>query len=179
MKKFLERIKCIDYLTTELEIQKADFISNFSKQVEKGDIGMFSGTFEVFSSSDKRYKGNVDHNGLRIRPKRNMFDVNLGQGVAEGKFTQKGDVLAIETTINGANGKMKFYFAFVLFFYVMFTGAIFGFASFRENVPLFVIPFILFHALFMLGLPIIIMRKSVKNMKYNLEREYFYATKKY
>jgi hypothetical protein len=39
-------------------------------------------------------------------------------------------------------------------------------------------PFIFFHALFMFGIPYFMMRNSVQRLKHELEREFYYMTKK-
>ncbi|MFT4850597.1 MAG: hypothetical protein ACI83B_003156 [Sediminicola sp.] len=42
----------------------------------------------------------------------------------------------------------------------------------------FALPFIIIHAAFMYGAPYLMMRRSTKRMKHELERELFYLTKK-
>lgn len=45
------------------------------------------------------------------------------------------------------------------------------------GMEFFIFPFIIVHAIFMLGFPYLMMRRSVSKMKYELEREFFYMTK--
>jgi len=51
MKSILERLKLVDYLTTEIPIAKKDFIEKLKMNVDHGDTGVFLSAFEVFSSS--------------------------------------------------------------------------------------------------------------------------------
>lgn len=106
MKRLLERLKLIDYLTTELEIQKNEFVRNFKNYVDEGDIGYFSGAFDVFSSSKNEFKGNVGFEDFKIKRRRRFFDMNMNFAIAEGKYRQKGEKLTIETEINGFSGIM-------------------------------------------------------------------------
>jgi preprotein translocase subunit YajC len=46
------------------------------------------------------------------------------------------------------------------------------------NGAQFAIPFIFIHAVFMFGIPYFMMRRSARKMKHDLEREFFYLTKK-
>jgi len=39
------------------------------------------------------------------------------------------------------------------------------------------VPFLFIHAAFMFGIPYFMMRRSVKRMKHDLEREFYYMTK--
>jgi hypothetical protein len=39
------------------------------------------------------------------------------------------------------------------------------------------IPFIVFHATVMMGMPYLFMRRSVKKLKYDLEREFYFLTR--
>lgn len=48
MKEILQNLKFIDYLTTEIEIEKGLFVGKFKSQVDEGDIGLFSDTFDIF-----------------------------------------------------------------------------------------------------------------------------------
>lgn len=43
---------------------------------------------------------------------------------------------------------------------------------------LFAGPFLFFHAILMFGIPYFIMRRSTQRLKHELEREFYYMTKK-
>ena len=179
MKEFLKKIKLIDILETEIEIQKIDFVSKLKNHVDESNLGFFSDSFEIFSSSKNDYKGQVDFNGFKIKKKRRFFDMSMNYlVVAEGVFTQKQNILSIKTELNGLTGKMAPYFIFLIIFYLIF---IFGFSftlSSDDNIPVFVLPFIIFHAMLMFGIPYFMMKKGIINMKKELEREFFYIAKK-
>jgi hypothetical protein len=178
MKEFLKKIKLIEYLTTEIEIQKNDFVSNFSKNVDEGSTGVFSSPFEAFSSSKNEYKGQVGYDGFKIKRKRKFFDTNMNLAIASGIYRQNNEKLIIETEINGFSGMMIPFYLFALVFYSIFIGSFFMADNIEGNGAGFALPFIFIHAAFMFGLPYFMMRRGTKRMKHELEREFFYMTKK-
>lgn len=173
MQELLRKYKVIDDLTIQLTIDKADFIQKFRQHVEPGDTGIIGNPFEVFSSSDQEFRGQVDLNGFVIRKRRKMFEPYANIAKAEGTFHQDQDKLRITTTVNAFNGMFLFYYVFVTFVYLAFTVVIIA----VEDIPVFVIPFLLLHAALMYGIPFFLMRGGVKRMKRDLEREFFYMTK--
>jgi hypothetical protein len=176
MKAILEKLKLVDYLTTELPIDKKDFIDKLKMHVDQGDIGIFFSAFEVFSSSKNEYKGTVTSDSFKIRRRRKFFDMTMSPAIAEGSFRQRENRLIIESTIKGFHGIFIPFIALLLIFYIAFILS-FIFSDNPGAMGLFMIPFIFIHAAFMLGIPYFIMRRSVSRMKYELERDFYYLTK--
>jgi len=73
MKDFLIKLKIIDFLTTELEIEKNEFVAKFRQHVDEGSTGIFSDSFDVFSSSKNEYKGHVSYQDFKIKRRREFF----------------------------------------------------------------------------------------------------------
>jgi hypothetical protein len=94
--------------------------------------------------------------------------------VANGTFTESNGELRIDTEINGFN---NFFVVFYVFLIIVYSILIFGFTVSDNNEGFIAIPLILLHGTFMSGLPYLMMRRSVKRLKYDLEREFFYLTK--
>ncbi|SDW42706.1 hypothetical protein SAMN05444411_101694 [Lutibacter oricola] len=178
MKDFLEKIKLIEYFTVELEIQKFDFVSILKKHVDEGDTGIFSDTFDIFSSSKNEYKGQVDFNGFKIKRRKRLFDMNMNFAIAKGNFSQKNEKLIVETEVNGFSNMMIPFYIIGVVFYTIFIGAFFMADNIEGNGVGFALPFILIHGAFMFGIPYVFMRRSAKRMKYELEREFYYLIKK-
>ena len=180
MNKFLKRIKLIDHFTIELHIQKREFVDQLKKQVDEAEIGIISDLFDVFSSHRNEYKGKVDSDGFKIKKPRKFFDMTVVKATAIGTYEQKSDRLIIHTEINGFQGIMIPFYLFALVFYSIALVAIPFVSDMNGNTMphFFVIPFILLHAAFMLGIPYLMMRRSTKRLKYDLEREFYYLTKK-
>lgn len=177
MKELLRRLKLIDHLTTEIEIQKNDFVTRFKENVDKGSTGFMAGTFDVFSSSKNEYKGYVGSESFKIKRRGRFFDVSSNLAVAKGTYRQKDNTLIIDTEINGFTGMMIPFYIFAIICYAIFI-TVFIFADNIEgNGAGFAIPFILIHASFMLGIPYLMMRRSTSRMKHELERELYYMTK--
>ncbi len=168
----------IEYLTTELEIQKNEFVTKFKNYVDEGDIGYFSGAFDVFSSSKNEFKGHVGYENFKIKRRRRFFDMNMNFAIAKGKYRQKGDKLTIEAEINGFSGMMIPFYIFIIIFYSIFIFGFFMADNIEGTEQIFIVPFICIHALFMFGIPYFMMRRSTQRLKHELEREFYYMTKK-
>lgn len=178
MKEFLKKIKLIEHFTTDIEIQKNEFIPKFKQNVDEGSTGLFSETFDVFSSSKNEYKGQVGYDKFKIKRRRKFFDMNMNFAVATGTYSQNNEKLIIETEVNGFSGMMIPFYLFAFVFYSIFIGAIFMADNSEGNSAGFALPFIFIHAAFMFGIPYFIMKRSTKRMKHELEREFYYMTKK-
>ena len=177
MKEFLQKIKLIDHLTTELEIQKSDFLSNFKSCVGEGNISYFSGAFDVFSSSKNEYKGHVGYDSFKIRRRRKFFDMNMNFAIAKGKYIQKGTTLIINTEINSFSGMMIPFYISIIIFYTIFAVAFFSADNMIDGDQLYFGGFIIVHACFMFGIPYFMMRRSTQRLKHELEREFYFMTR--
>ncbi|MTB50696.1 hypothetical protein [Lewinella sp. W8] len=177
MKDLLEKLHLLQYQTIRLNLPKTVFVSRLREQVDEGSIGIFSDSFDVFSSSKNEYKGHVDLRGFRIKRRKRLFDFNMNLAIASGTYREEGEQLIIDTEINGFSGVMIPFYIFVALFYVIFIAIFLGAGEMDGAMPVFVLPFILLHALFMFGLPYLLMRGSVSRMQRELEREFFFLTK--
>ena len=164
-------------MTTEIEIQKNDFVSKFKQNVDEESTGLFSSFFEAFSSSINEYKGQVGYDGFKIKRKRKFIDTNMNIAVASGTYRQNSEKLIIETEINGFSKKMIPFYLFILIFYSILIGTFLKTDSIGRGVG-FPSPFMVIHAAFMFYLPYLMMRRSTKRMRHELEREFYYMTKK-
>lgn len=157
MKEFLKKIKLVENLTTDIEIQKTEFVSKFRQHVDKGSTGLFSDTFDIFSSSKNEYKGQVGYGGFKIKRRRKFFDMTMNLAVASGTYQQHNEKLIIEAEINGFSGIMIPFYLFAIIFYCIFIGAFFMADNIEGNATGFALPFIFIHAAFMFGIPYFIM----------------------
>lgn len=180
MENFLKKIKLIDSFSTTLNTTKSEFTSALRNNVDEGDVdGMFSGAFEAFSSSNNKFKGSVSFNGFKIRKRRRFFEKNFGKAIATGNVREQGDTLVVNTQINAWHNFMFFFFGFITVGYIIFFGVFLNQAFSFDDGLSFVAPlFILFHAMLMFGIPYFIMRRGVKRMKQDLEREFHFILSK-
>ena len=172
MNHFLQKLKLIEITSIELTISKADFIKKFRENVEYSNLNFtpFEG-FEAFSSSRFEYKGNITDREFALKKRRKLFDTNYSFAKATGSFQESFDKLIIKTEINAFRKKMGFFLIFILLFDILIlTGVSLGSSSF----PFFIFPFILLHAGLMIGIPYFVMRRSVKRLIYDLERDFHY-----
>ncbi len=173
MSNFLRKLKVIENITIELPISKSDFIKKFRANVEYSDLSFspFEG-FEALSSSKFEYKGNSNEQGFEIKKRRKLFDTNYSFARAKGTYKESFDKLIITAEINAFRKKMYFFLGFILLFDILIiSSAVF---SKSNELAFFIVPFILIHALLMIGIPYFVIRRSVKRMIYDLERDFHY-----
>jgi hypothetical protein len=149
-------------------------VKRLNEITDIGSTGMFSDTFDVFSSSKNEFKGQVDLDGFKLKRRKRFFDTNMNFAIANGTFAEINGNLIIETEINGSNNFLVIFYIFLILFYAIFF---FLFLTGESKESFIAIPFILLHGTIMFALPYLIMRRSVKRLKYELEREFFYLTK--
>jgi hypothetical protein len=178
MKQFLKKLKLITCFQTELEIQKNDFVDNLRKHVDNACLGLFSDSFDAFSTSKNEYKGEVNDNGFKIKRRRRFFDMNINTAVANGTYDQRDNLLIITTEINGFHGMMIPFYIFCILIYGFIIVSFLSVNKIGGNMAGFALPFILLHAAFMMGIPYLMMRRSTKRLQHELEREFYYLTKK-
>jgi hypothetical protein len=175
-RSILERLKLIDHLTLEIPIDKQEFVNRLRNTVDKGDTGVFSSVFEALRSSKKEYKGQVTPDSFKLRRRRKFFDTNMTFATAEGSFSQKDNLLVIESTIIGFRKVYLVFVALLLLFYAaVILSVILSDAS--GVMRWLIIPFLIFHSVMMFGIPYLVLRRGVSRLKYDLEREFYYLTK--
>lgn len=174
MEDFLERIQLIKHKQIKLPIEKAEFSKVLRQKVDEGEIGMFSGMFEAFSSSKNKYKGTISNNKFEIRKRHVLFQQNQFFARVKGTFRQQNDHLVVDLTINGFSKMMIPFYLFAIVFYIIFISTI-GFNSGTFDVFFL---FIILHAILMFGVPYFMMRRNIKRTADDIERELYFMTKK-
>jgi hypothetical protein len=174
MRDFLIKLKLIDFLTTTLPTDRTTFVKRLSLITDEGNTGMFSNTFDAFSSSKNEFKGQVNSGGFKLKKRRRFFDTNMNMAIAQGTLTEKNDQLTVETEINGFN---NFFIVAYVFLIIIYSLIIYDVSRSDNNGDFIAIPFLILHGSLMFLMPYFMMRRSVKKLKYELEREFFYLTK--
>jgi hypothetical protein len=175
MKDFLRQLKLTDQLTTELEISRSEFVARLSAVTDKGDTGIFSDAFDVFSSSKNEFKGRVHYAGFEIKRRKRMFEPNLNMAVATGTIHERDGQVRVETEVNGFHDFFIFFYVGLTVFYIIFILSIWNSDA---GIGFYPFLFVVFHGLLMFTLPYFMIRRSVKRLKYELEREFYYLTKR-
>jgi hypothetical protein len=173
MNDFLRKIKLIDETIIELLVSKIDFTKKFRENVEQSDLSFdFFESFEALSSSKYEYKGNIDTSGFQIKKKKKLFDSKFTLATAKGRFVENTEKLILQIEINAFKKRMILFLGFILFFYTIFLiSMLFSDAG---GFSFFLIPFLMLHASLMIGIPYFVLRRSVKRMVYDMERDFHY-----
>ncbi|WP_340155954.1 hypothetical protein [uncultured Winogradskyella sp.] len=184
MEDFLRRIKLIDTFSTTLNVSRSKFTSALRNNVDEADIdGLLSGAFEAFSSSDNIFTGSVNQNGFKIRKRKRAFESTFIKATAEGKLIEKGGALEIDVQINTSNNHMILFFGVLTIFFFMAFSLLIIRAFFLDNefstiIKIVPIVGIFILALFMFGIPYLIMKNGVQHIKQDLEREFHFIISK-
>ncbi|MFT5915831.1 MAG: hypothetical protein ACI81T_002334 [Bacteroidia bacterium] len=174
MKTFLRKIKLSEDVEMELETEQLVFLRGWEELVDFGNPTPLSNVFEAFSSSKNDFVGQIDADSFTLRRRRRLFESNMNVAVAKGNYIQNGGFLQINMEINALSP--IFIPLFALITVVYFVAGFFVVASNPESA-LFILPFLALHASLMLGIPYLFLRRSVKRMKRDLEREFYFMTK--
>lgn len=175
MKEFLRKIKLIDDWTTHLPISQQDFVDRLSAITEERELGLFSDAFMPFKSSQKEYAGHVGFDEFKIKRRARYFEQGQNLATATGTFIENNGDLTIETEINGFSSFMILFYSILL---IGLTGMITVIISLGKNTDFLALLPILFIGALMFFITYMVMRISIGRMKYDLEREFFYLTKK-
>ena len=187
VKKILKKLDLIESFTTELDIQKDDFIKELKNQVEEANIGLFlfsSSFIEVFSSSNKKFKGQVKDGYFKIRKRLSFSDMNHSSIIASGSFKQKNDKLVIETEIMGFYGLKFFIYGYVLIMILILSIILFFmfYIFMADNIELtvkFIAVFFLFlQLLFAIGFPYLLFTQSMNSLKDDIKNLFYHMQKK-
>jgi hypothetical protein len=174
MKRFLRKLRLIDHLTIKLPISKTDFVNKLNEITEISSTRIFYDAFDLFFSSKKEFKGQIDLQGFELRRRRRLFDNNVNMAIANGTFSENNEQLNIDVDINGFNNIFLVFYIFLIIFYLFIFFNILN--SERRN-DFTVILIMLIPVTFSFLFPYFMMRRSVERFKYELERELFYLTK--
>ncbi len=177
MKEFLKKLKLIQYLTFEIDIQRSDFVKKLRNIVDEEEISILSDPFEAFSRSKNEYKGQVGDHKFKIKRRKKFFDMNMNFAVAEGTYQQQDENLLFEIEINGFIKMMIAFYVIVTLFYILFIGAFFT-VDVDEDFSVIMLPFIILHGAMMFGMPYYLMRRSASKMRHEIEREFFFIAKR-
>lgn len=177
MSDLLKKLKLKDSFETQIPIEANVFRKKLSSIVDKSDTSIFSNISDIFSSSKNDYRGSVSKDSFKLKRKKKLFDMNMNSAVAEGIFKQEADQLIISTNINAFQGQMKVIYIILPFFYILFLTMFLIGTKESDNMHFVFVPFIIFHACLMMGIPYMMMRTSVGKMKKELEREFYFLTR--
>ena len=174
----LRKVKLIENFNIETPLLTTDLVKRMDIILHKDKSSFFVGDY----SSKSQFVGNVDVEGFEIRKSL----INLGSDKvlvkAFGSFLDLKDKTKVNIEIIGFDPFMKFFYGGLSFFLILILSAfllsIFN-SDFKNNIPnpeyAFLINLLLLIILFLYTY--YLMRKSMKNMRHDLERELHYLTK--
>ena len=169
----LKRLGLVDHLEFVLDTDRHALAERLSLNVEN-DQSDFS---DLFSSSKCEYKGNVTANGFSIRRRKRWFDTSPAFCKVNGVFQDVGNnngQVRVSVEINAFSGRVRLMTILIGIFYGVAICATLGFGIFKDPKALFGLLGVVIHGFLMVGILYLVLRKSTRRMKYDIERDLFY-----
>ncbi len=174
MKNFLKKIKLVDTLVLELSIKKEEFKQRLEANIDVVGSNILG---DLFNSTKYQYNGKVEGDSFQLKRKKKLFDTTINHAKAKGLLTEVGDKLTVDTEINGFHGQWVVIGVFILLFYPILLSFLMVQEEMLGMEKVFTLSFIVGHGFLMVGILYFMMRSSVKKMKYDLEREFFFLAR--
>ncbi len=106
MKRFLKRIGIIQSFRIELAIESSNLIEYFDSKMDNGSPNLLFSFIERFRFNDKKYKGKINNNTIRLRKKTRFFYFRNGYPIATMTLTNKKKKTIINLTLSGYQYKL-------------------------------------------------------------------------
>lgn len=174
MSEFLEKLGLIDHFQTVLKVDKIDFVNALAANIDEPQS--IFGLHNIFSPSKNAYNGSIHFDSFELKRNR-KFSMKNYSTVAKGEFTQRGGELVIDIEVNGFPKQMIAYYVILIFFYPFFVWGLFM-SGVTNGMPtvlqVIMLSFVIVQGVLMCGMPIFMMRRGVRSVRYELERDLFY-----
>lgn len=164
MKTLLDRIGLRDHLRLELQLGRQVFVNKLYQAVEPAAGSISANPFESTPGAKQAFKGKVRYEGFTLWQRKRFYD-RSSTAIAKGSYSEEGGKQILSVEISCCSPGIIVFYIFVIGFYTFF----FLTKGSHMNFLLFLIMTI--HACLMIWLPYRLMRKSVRQLKYRLERE--------
>jgi hypothetical protein len=169
MDKILSKIGLIEEFSMEIPIPVDELVIKMNEIVDE-DV------YKVFPSGKNNYKGKIDIKGFTIRKVLKSFDTDNSNVTVYGSFIGRNEDTLIKVKTVGYDAFMKFWYCVACLILILILSFIL--TSIIKNDFDFRLLLILIFCVFILLMPYISMKLGVQKMKYNLERDLYYLTKK-
>ena len=174
MAGFAKRLGLVDDFTIEVDLTKGEFVEKLNGIVAQGNGFRLSNGGEGAGHRRLIYKGIVEGDRFRIKRIRRFLDPHSNMATAEGNIRESNGWTRLDVKISGLT---PLFLAFYYFLFFVYFGGIF-YLMFKNHQVIFSAPVLIAQGIVMAAFPYIIMRRSVERLRYDLEREFFYLTKK-
>lgn len=169
MRELLLKLKIIDFLTLKLKIEKSTFIDRLISITKSENLDLLEDPFDASKLSNKNFRGTVNMDGFALKMKKSYVDSRINMASAKGIFTETEKQLKIDVEINGLNNYLKIlYVLIVIYFCSLF------YQLYLPKVDIFFLVFSLVSIIIIYIVSFLMMRKSVKILKNNLEKEFHF-----
>ena len=165
-----------DYLEMQLNLSASDFEQKLKSLVDTEQKRKRSRPLFKMDDSGKIYFGRISDGKFSFQQRRRFANVHQNFSKVNGVFHEEDGKVNISMTVYSGSKWMLLFLLPLLLFYVVSIGAVVYDTS-DSILPFFIVPFLLLHGAFMVGILYFSTRREVKQMKYMLERELYFFTR--
>ena len=157
-------------LSIDLVVSREVFINGLKKQMKSELESPLISGFEIFSSDNTSFVGDITEDGFTLRSKRVAGKSVRHIAVAKGIIEENEKGLSVLIEINAFRGIYSCMLLLLIPLYVcLFLGSLYiGVVRLNLEALLSLI-FILFHGAFMIGGPVFLLSKAARILDQNLE----------
>jgi hypothetical protein len=165
---FLKKIKLIENFNLEIPLSTNDLVEKWQVVLYKDQTGFLGDKY----SSKSKFIGEVDLNGFKCEKDRRSMNKDKVVVTAKGNFTSLINKTKIDVEITVIDLSIKIIFSFVILILLILLLFVFtsNFKNNNQNSE-YAIPVNLFVFMMLCCFGYYMMRKSMKIMKYDLEKE--------
>lgn len=170
------RIGWRDALNMQLNLSAFDFEQKLQLLVDTEQKRKRIRPLFKKDDSGKIYFGRISEGTFSFQQRRRFADAYQNFSKVNGTFHEEDGKVNISMSVFYGSKWMLLFLLLLLCFYCAIIGVVI-YNTTDPILPLFVVPFLLLHGVFMVGIIYFSIRRNVKRMTYILERELFFLTK--
>lgn len=165
-----------DYLEMQLSLSASDFEQKLKSLVDTEQKRKRIRPLFKMDDSGKIYFGRISEGSFSFQQRMRFADPYQNFSKVNGVFQEEEGKVNISMSVFYGSKWMLLFLLPLLCFYCAIIGVVVYNTS-NSILPFFIVPFLLLHGAFMVGIIYFSIRRNVKRMKYILERELYFLTK--
>lgn len=178
IEQLLKKLKVIDILQFELDIQLEDFVEKLNSTVDKEKTGAFARSDRYYSKSKSMYIGEVGTDQFIIREAARglkLGTISPKLGHVTGSLEQRDSRLIVNAVLKGYGRRIKLVLKMVFIFYLVTFLTFSLLFILNTRIPSMILTFsimLLIQIGFVSFLTILFMRDAVAKLKYKLPEQF-------
>lgn len=114
MKKFLEKLKLVQYFNSELTMSKDEFMEMMKEKIDQEKLGFLSDSFDAWTSHKNNFKGVFTNDKIIFKGRQSFFNKLSNIPQATITFQENYKNTTVITKLSGLRGQLLIMLIFVL-----------------------------------------------------------------